>query len=477
MSGKLPADGGMGLLFFNNWFLNIINIFIHPWWSPVAAGAIPPTSPAPCKVQIPLNAFWTQSDRLPPEGMSAEEIKHFHLHRGLQVMISQTQMKTISRSMFEDWNQLIIISSDNLPAAHALNDNHTNVRPSVKTCGMAPICTVNTQTFFLSVHLHQTSIIVILLQKLRNASHYSLFLFLFVFWINPVEGLGLLQQHTVFMLFTAGYFLFSLSLSRSSLFFFCDLEQSALQLFKELSNPGLDGSRAWRHNRILALTLMTAPPAVAEPAVGSQEEYIVGGGGCLWEGGGCQGEIDRESFCDALSPMWNNRGGGSEEVLYFWTTTSLTLPTKPHLIFFFQILQFLKNFLFCVPAPPFSSTCHTRSATSKHRFFVLFWGCCFFLAERRWRRWALYGWIRDFFGLEKRGGFSEGGLVKLHLGPGGGVGGGGGGWRWLWMKCGGGWRTSASRTDCSSCLCWPWSSAACWASSSEASSSRSRSVG
>lgn len=70
--------------------------------------------------------------------------------------------------------------------------------------------------------------------------------------------------------------------------FYRDLEQSALQLFKELSNPALDGSRAWRHNRILVLTLMTAPPAVAEPPVGSQEEYIggSGGGGGGGEGGG-----------------------------------------------------------------------------------------------------------------------------------------------------------------------------------------------
>lgn len=67
--------------------------------------------------------------------------------------------------------------------------------------------------------------------------------------------------------------------------FYRDLEQSALQLFKELSNPALDGSRAWRHNRILVLTLMTAPPAVAEPPVGSQEEYIGGSG----SGGGVGG--------------------------------------------------------------------------------------------------------------------------------------------------------------------------------------------
>lgn len=221
MSGKLPADGGMGLLFSTNWVLNIINIFIHPWWSPVAAGAIPPTSPAPCKIQIPLNAFWTQSDCLPPEGMSADEIKHFHLHRGLQVIVSQTQMKTICRSMFEDWNQLIIISSDNLPAAHALNDNHTNLRPSVKTCGMAPICTVNTQTFFLSVHLHQTSIIVILLQKLRNASHCGLFLFVFIFSLNKSSWRPRAPSatHCFHVIYCRLLPLLSLSLSLISVFF------------------------------------------------------------------------------------------------------------------------------------------------------------------------------------------------------------------------------------------------------------------
>lgn len=56
--------------------------------------------------------------------------------------------------------------------------------------------------------------------------------------------------------------------------FFCDLEQSAVQLFKELSNPALDLSRAWWHNRIVVLTLMAVPPAVAEPPVGHQEECV-----------------------------------------------------------------------------------------------------------------------------------------------------------------------------------------------------------
>lgn len=84
------------------------------------------------------------------------------------------------------------------------------------------------------------------------------------------------------------YFIYRPSLPPLSLasLFYRDLEQSAFQLFKELSNPALDGSRAWRHNRILVLTLMTAPPAVAEPPVGSQEEYIGGSGG----GGGGGGE-------------------------------------------------------------------------------------------------------------------------------------------------------------------------------------------
>lgn len=56
---------------------------------------------------------------------------------------------------------------------------------------------------------------------------------------------------------------------------------------------------------------MTAPPAVAEPPVGSQEYtvavVVVMGGGLA--------DRDRltESVCDALSPMSNNRGGGSAD--------------------------------------------------------------------------------------------------------------------------------------------------------------------
>lgn len=45
-------------------------------------------------------------------------------------------------------------------------------------------------------------------------------------------------------------------------------------MFKELSNPALDVSRAWWHNRIVVLTLMAVPPAVAEPPVGHQEECV-----------------------------------------------------------------------------------------------------------------------------------------------------------------------------------------------------------
>lgn len=72
-------------------------------------------------------------------------------------------------------------------------------------------------------------------------------------------------------------FFTSVSLRFFIFYVFCDLEQSAVQLFKELSNPALDLSRAWRRNRIVVLTLMTAPPpAVAEPPVGQRQERAAG---------------------------------------------------------------------------------------------------------------------------------------------------------------------------------------------------------
>lgn len=139
-----------------------------------------------------------------------------------------------------------------------------------------------------------------------------------------------------------------------SFFFFCDLEQSTVQLFRELSNPPSDLSRAARPNRIVVLTLMTIPPAVAEPPVGHQEECVGGGAGRETEREvtDWQRETDTDgqrqgvSLCDALSLMWNNPGSSSEEehwnfeVLYLWTTTSsillfTPLLTKPHLFFFY----------------------------------------------------------------------------------------------------------------------------------------------
>lgn len=94
------------------------------------------------------------------------------------------------------------------------------------------------------------------------------------------------------------------------LIFFCDLEQSAVQLFKELSNPALDLSRAWRRNRIVVLTLMTVvPPAVAEPPVGQRQERAAGPVGVerRGEGGDRQGSRDGhrlteiESVCVCVS--------------------------------------------------------------------------------------------------------------------------------------------------------------------------------
>lgn len=98
--------------------------------------------------------------------------------------------------------------------------------------------------------------------------------------------------------------------------FFCDLEQSAVQLFRELSNPALDLSRAARPNRIVVLTLMTIPPAVAEPPVGQQEE-CAGVGRVEREVTDREGDRHRWTaivcLCDALSLMWNIQGSSSEE--------------------------------------------------------------------------------------------------------------------------------------------------------------------
>ena len=74
-------------------------------------------------------------------------------------------------------------------------------------------------------------------------------------------------------------------------FFFCDLEQSTVQLFRELSNPASDLSRAAWPNRIVVLTLMTIPPAVAEPPVGHQEECVGVEG---WRGGWAGRKTERE---------------------------------------------------------------------------------------------------------------------------------------------------------------------------------------
>lgn len=136
-----------------------------------------------------------------------------------------------------------------------------------------PVCTVNTDIpSFCSSNLCHHAITT------RSFSLQPDFVFVFLIFSlikSSWRPSALSATHCCHVIYCRSLPLLSLS----SVFFFCDLEQSALQLFKELSNPGLDGSRAWRHNRILVLTLMTAPPAVAEPAAGWQEECTVGGGG------------------------------------------------------------------------------------------------------------------------------------------------------------------------------------------------------
>lgn len=136
--------GAMGLLISSIWVLNFINIFIHPWWAQVAAGAIPSTSPALCKVRMPLNAFWTQRHRLPPEGMSADGIKRF-IFTGCD--FTDTDGKKICRERF--WGlKPIKVNVSVLPRMLWMTITHTNVLPSGKTCG-ACLYSQHRQSFVL----------------------------------------------------------------------------------------------------------------------------------------------------------------------------------------------------------------------------------------------------------------------------------------------------------------------------------------
>lgn len=91
------------------------------------------------------------------------------------------------------------------------------------------------------------------------------------------------------------------------------VEQSAVQLFRELSNPASDLSCAAQPNRIAVLTLTTIPPAVAEPPVG-------GGQKCLHWGGERAEWLNEEEDSDqqrhrrdAFGLMWNERGKASKK--------------------------------------------------------------------------------------------------------------------------------------------------------------------
>lgn len=135
--------------------------------------------------------------------------------------------------------------------------------------------------------------------------------------VMHISGLSRWWFHGVMMttvkmldlLFTScqslGWFLLS--------FFLNGLEQSAVQLFRELSNPALDLSRAARPNRIVVLTLMTIPPAVAEPPVGLHEQCARGRGQKTEQ----ERDGHRQTAClrDALSLVWNNHGSRAQRLL------------------------------------------------------------------------------------------------------------------------------------------------------------------
>lgn len=118
------------------------------------------------------------------------------------------------------------------------------------------------------------------------------------------------------------------------LFLFPGLGKSAVQLFRELSNPAFDLSCAVKPNRIVVLTPMTIPPAVAEPPVGHQLKCACGGRARRVEGLTDRERdrnrltgIGREDLCDAQSEVTEEEAQRRKtpEVLYFWTTTSSIL--------------------------------------------------------------------------------------------------------------------------------------------------------
>lgn len=201
---------------------------------------------------------------------------------------------------------------------------------------------------------------------------------------------------------------------------FCDLEQSAVQLFRELSNPALDLSRAARPNRIVVLTLMTIPPAVAEPPVGHQEERVGGGRETGREVTDWQRErqtqIDRDRecvfvmllvSCGITKEAARRRNTETPEVLYFWTTTSSILlftplcsPNRLKNFFFFKLPPSQSHLLFHQPAsiylaPPAASTRSAISSSAVADVISL---------------QALYGWISGTRGgllwwFSQRGGY------------------------------------------------------------------------
>lgn len=158
--------GTLGLI-SSIWVLNFINIFIHPWWAPAAAGAIPSTSPALWKVgSHPFKCILNAAPPSPSWGHVGRWNQAFHLHR---LWFHRHRWKIICREPFWGLKPIKINVS-----VHALDDNHT------RTCCLQenpvePVCTVNTDSlWFCASDLCHHAITT-------EASHYSPFLFVFIF--------------------------------------------------------------------------------------------------------------------------------------------------------------------------------------------------------------------------------------------------------------------------------------------------------
>lgn len=136
---KPPADvGGMELLISSIWVLNFRNIFIHPWWAQVAAGAISSTSLNPVRGSHPFKRILDAAPSSPSWGHVGRWNQAFHLHR---LRFHRHRRKIIRREHF--WGlKSIKINVSVLP--RMLWMTITQQTCCLQEKPVEPVCTVNT---------------------------------------------------------------------------------------------------------------------------------------------------------------------------------------------------------------------------------------------------------------------------------------------------------------------------------------------